>query len=484
MNIRKRHILLTVSLMLALVLGITWAVHYFSPFRIRHIQLVPVPDNRLRLILEIETSKDCDAVVAYWQVNSADTLYSTVSRGKTHHAICLTNLVGLKKYQFRVLTYYAGKFLRSSLVHGFSPLPIYQATPYFTLDTLNPSVQKMMEHTYFLTEILSEPGSAVILNCRGDIVWYAPFKKGVKVAHWTSDKTILCIIGAAKIPFSGGDEIMEMDLTGKVLTDLVTGRGEMDKLVHHEVNRGKDGNIYALTFDKKIFDLTVAGGLKADTVSGDGVVMFDKGGHKIWEWSVFKYLNPIEDTAINRKKKDWLHANSLYRDQEGNFLISFRNLDQVWKIDYPTGKVLWKFGRGGDFQLPENDYFSGQHAVHINTDNQLMLLDNGVKKGISRALSFQFDSAGGGAHAGPRAAARANIDVSLPKEYFCASKGSAELVDGNKILFSLTDPRLFLLTDLHGKILWKISVGGDPYRIEAIADFLNDKPETDAGKSL
>jgi len=370
------------------------------------------------------------------------------------------------------LIYGPGKQFRAGLVHTFSTLPIYQATPYFALDTLDASVEKDIRHTYFLTQILSEPGSAVIFNYKGDIVWYAPFRKGVKVSHWTSAKTVLCIIGAAAIPVSGGDEILEMDLTGKVLTDLVVGKGEMDKLVHHEVRKDDAGNIYALTFDKRTFDLSSVGGLQKDTVSGDGMVLFDPSGHKIWEWSVFDHLDPLKDSAIAKQKKDWLHANSLFRDKQGNFLVSFRNLNQVWKVEYPTGKVLWKFGEGGDFRLGGQDYFSGQHAAHINSDNQLMILDNGVKRRLTRALSFVFDSAA--------KTARTNINVLLPKQYFNTSKGSVELLDGDKLLFSLTDPRLFLLTDLHGKVLWRVTVGGDPYRIEAITDFLNNKPNMDA----
>ncbi len=469
MGTRKKKVLRIVALALVLVTGIIRAWFYFAPLKIRHIELVATADNRLRMLLKVSTNHSCDAVVAYWQPHSGDTLYSAVSRGTDNHSIYLTNLQGPQKYEFEVLAYSAGRNQsQSSRVHNFSTEPIYQATPYFSLDTLNPVVEKDIRHTYFLTQILTEPGSAVIINYRGEIVWYVPFKKGVKVSHWTADKTVLCIIGAAAIPASGGDEIIETDVTGKVLTDLVLGKGGMDKLVHHEVRKDQQGNIYALTFDKRVFDLSPAGGLKKDTVSGDGIVVFSPLGKKLWEWSVFDHLDPLKDSMIVKRKKDWVHANALYKEESGNFLISFRDLNQVWEVNGRTGGVNWKFGMNGDFELPDADTFSAQHAVHINSRGQLMLLDNGIRRKISRALSFRMDTVS--------RKAIPDINVALSAEYFSPSKGNVVLLDHNRMLFCLTDPRVFLITDGNGEILWKITVAGDPYRLEPIADFLPDKP--------
>jgi arylsulfate sulfotransferase len=125
----------------------------------------------------------------------------------------------------------------------------------------------------------------------------------------------------------------------------------MDKLVHHEVRKDKSGNIYAMTFTKKIVDLSSVKGRVKDTVNGDGVVMFNRAGKKIWEWSVLDHLDPLKDPEILKHKKDWVHGNAAFRLDNGDFLVSFRDLNQVWKVEYKTGKVLWKFGEKGDFSL-------------------------------------------------------------------------------------------------------------------------------------
>ncbi|MDB5014044.1 MAG: hypothetical protein JWQ25_2246, partial [Daejeonella sp.] len=331
--------------------------------------------------------------------------------------------------------------------------------------------KKELKNKYFLTQILTEPGSVVIIDNKGEIVWYEPFQKGVKVSHWTSDKTVLCIVGPEKIPSSGGNEIVEIGLDGKVLTHLEKGKGDMDKLVHHEVRKDKDKNIYALTFVKKVVDLSAVKGQKQDTVQGDGIVIFNKKGKKIWEWSVLDHLDPLKDPNILKNKKDWVHGNALFRLDNGDFLMSFRDLNQVWKIHFKTGKVLWKFGEKGDFPLDSKLIFSSQHYIHPTKENNFMILDNGAKTHISRAMVFNLDEVN-------KIAKPVNV-VALPAEYYTTAKGSAALFGEkkDKVLFCLTDPRAFLITDLKGKILWKVQVGGDPYRLEEISGFLYDNPK-------
>jgi len=455
------------------ILGLLFRNYFlqvFLPLKVQHIELVKLPSNRLRFQVNVNANRECDAVLQYWVKGSTDTLYSAVSKRKNTHQLFITMTVARTRYQFRVLVKNAAQRARSK-VYPFQTQPIYQATPYFTLEHADPTILEELKNKYFLTQILTEPGSIVIINHKGEIVWYEPFRKGVKVSHWTKDKTVLSIVGPEKIPSSGGDEIIEMGLDGQVLTHLQTGKGDMDKLVHHEVRKDKYQNIYALTFTKKVADLTAVNGQKQDTLHGDGIVVFNKKGKKIWEWSVLDYLDPLQDPEILKHKKDWVHGNAVFRLDDGNFLISFRDLNQIWKISYETKKVIWKLGEKGDFALKPNLVFSAQHYIHPTPDNNLMLLDNGEINHISRAMIFSLDTINQVANA-PKV-------VTLPAEYYTTAKGSAALFgkQNDKVLFCLTDPRAFLITDLNGKILWKVQVGGDPYRLEEVSDLLYKNPQ-------
>ena len=236
---------------------------------------------------------------------------------------------------------------------------------------------------------------------------------------------MLAILGAEAIPSSGGDEIVEIDLSGKVLTRLEVGKGDMDKMVHHEVRLDEDGNIYALTFDKKVFDLSSVGGSVKDTVKADGIVVFNRAGKKLWEWSVLDHLNPLKEENILERKKDLVHANSVFKQKDGDFLISYRDLNQIWKIDHKTGKVIWKFGKGGDFKMKPTDSFSAQHDAHINENNDLMILDNGTENKISRGLSFSLDE--------KTKEAVSKINITLPKDYFTTAKGNAQIFNKRSV---------------------------------------------------
>ena len=36
---------------------------------------------------------------------------------------------------------------------------------------------------------------------------------------------------------------------------------------------------------------------------------------------------------------------ALHLTRDGNYLISFYNNGQIWKVNATTGNVIWKFGR-------------------------------------------------------------------------------------------------------------------------------------------
>src|SRR5690606_4642711 len=172
-----------------------------SPLKIKHIDFYHVPENRLRFKVEVKTNRNSDVFIKYWQEDGKDTLFTEVSKNNSAHELFILNTLGDTHYNFQVIAYNSYRQTNSK-IYPFAVKPIYEATPTFTLEETNPGISKELEGKYFLTQILSEPGSINIIDHLGNIVWYQVFTKGVKVSHWTQQRTIINIVGSESIPSS------------------------------------------------------------------------------------------------------------------------------------------------------------------------------------------------------------------------------------------------------------------------------------------
>jgi outer membrane protein assembly factor BamB len=157
-----------------------------------------------------------------------------------------------------------------------------------------------------------------------------------------------------------------------------------------------------------------------------------------------------------------MHANSLNYDKDGNFIISFYNNGQIWKVNAKTGKVIWKIGKGGTMRLPANCNFSQAHAAHINPEGSLMFFDNGVDKKQSSVFAFKVDEKGN--------AIKLDYQVKLPTEIYNDRMGSAYMIDKETILACCSKRHITVLTNKKGVLLWALESEIPPYRVEFIPE--------------
>lgn len=307
----------------------------------------------------------------------------------------------------------------------------------------------------------NEPGTIYMVDANGKIVWYHRVDTtGFKLAHLTERKTILSLLGDSKYETSYGNQILELSLTGDTLLNLKKGIADFKQTVHHEVLLTPEHNIATITVENKIVNLSSIGGKINDSIKTDGIIILNREGKKLWEWSVMDVIDPLTEKNILKEKKDWLHANSLSYTPDGNFLISFYNNGQVWKIDAKTGKLIWKFGRGGDFEIGSN-LPEQCHAVHYINDSTIMLFDNGTSAKTSHIFQFKLDESNKRAYT--------ILDVQLPRDAYNERMGSSYMVGDSEILTCASKRNLLLLTDLNGKYRWVMHASGiSPYRAEFI----------------
>jgi len=164
------------------------------------------------------------------------------------------------------------------------------------------------------------------------------------------------------------------------------------------------------TYDIRVVDTTRIGGRRNTNLAGHQIRRFRPDGRPdfLWDaWNHFVLEDWIEEPAIERTHPDadFDHPNSLTLDHDGNYIVSWRNLAEVTKIDARTGRIVWRFGgRNNQFtirndplhDLDRGDFaFCGQHSVQVTPAGTILIYDNGLRHRPpqSRAVEYRLDLA-------------------------------------------------------------------------------------------
>ena len=120
----------------------------------------------------------------------------------------------------------------------------------------------------------------------------------------------------------------------------------------------------------------------------------------VFEWNSNDHVNPLEafDSVYgyNPKRFDYCHGNAIEKDLDGNYLISFRHTNSIYKIDGKSGRTIWKLGgKDSYFTFPNDAGFSGQHDIRMQENGNISLYDNAnmaKEPKMSRAVEYALDT--------------------------------------------------------------------------------------------
>lgn len=429
---------------------------------IKEIKIGLHNNNELKIEIKATTIKGAKLFAAYWpdSAGPAGKMTSAITAEGLSHVMVLTNIIPETNYSYQLTTISNGvKTLSKVYTFKSNKLPEWLQDQ-FKYNCTNPRLLPAnFKQGFMLMNKRETPGIAYIIDYTGRIRWYHTVDgTGFKVIHFTKDSTVIGILGKNDEPTSYGSEILEVNLLGDTLMYLKKGQGDLKSVIHHEILKRNADEIVTLFVDKKIIDLRQVGGLEKDTVNGDGILVMNRQGKKIWQWSVFDVMDPLKDPQLLKTKKDWMHANSLNYDKDSNYIISFYNNGQIWKLNAATGKIMWKYGKGGTIKMPADYSFSQAHAVHINPSGSLMFFDNGVEKKQSEVFAVKLDEA--------TQSASPDIHIKLPVELYNERMGSAYMIGDSLVLCCCSKKHFTVLVDKNGTVLWKLQTAIPPYRVE------------------
>jgi arylsulfate sulfotransferase len=297
----------------------------------------------------------------------------------------------------------------------------------------------------FLRKITS-PGAQFAINSKGEVMWYQMSDSIITRVYTPYEKSYLALYTKK--------EIHEITYNGDTLLKLSYGESGYDRILHHEIIKDGNNNIVAITEEILPLDLSGLGGEKFDTVRTHGIIKLSRTGEKLWSWSLDDVLDPLTYPEINRIKKDWGHANALSIDVDGNYLLSWRDFGQIWKINSESGEVIWKYG--GESIANKADKFYGQHDININLDGDYMILDNGLASVRRYTRALMFNTFGD--------SIRNTLSIQLPDSLFTVRQGSVYQFAEDRFLFSSTMRKKLAVTNRKGDILWLAKSDAGFYR--------------------
>lgn len=477
----KRLIIIVSILAVCVVFGLYWS----GRNTLKEVVLTSPHNTAMYNKVDVTLEKPAPVYIEYTEAKTGKTFRTRISPADTLHSLDLLLLKANTEYTYRVVI--DNLFKQKSKQLSFKTR---EQSPWLVNHWFNdkhPHDSSALGDGMILVCFGRLPGYMALIDNEGEVRWYWQIDDiGVRAASLTPRGTILAMLrpfvrdqvdDAPQTPaeianeehkkpmrrgaigFAGGTGLAEISLTGEMLWRLDLDKVEKEKdyqVIHHDFWMDEENHIHTLYRPKMIADIPVNGKMERDTLGGDGIMVIDTLGNVLKTWSAWDVWDIKNDPYIDEYRYDRFHMNGLCFDKDGNYLVSNPIEDQIWKIDRQSGKLLWKFGRNGDFQMDTTAYFSFQHSPYITEQGDLMLFDNGLYDKRSGAKAFKLDE--------KNMTAETVINAPLPPDKYTSRMGNAYLLPNGNLLQTSSKTGSIMVTDREGKVLWESIMYYAPYR--------------------
>lgn len=194
-----------------------------------------------------------------------------------------------------------------------------------------------------------------------------------------------------------------LDSNFNFIKQIEAGNGYMTD--NHDIQYNKYTKNYvvmAYEFASVNMQDSVVGGSLNSNVLGNIIQEIDKDNNVVFEWKTLDYLPITAAKGIDflASNIDYAHSNAIEIDNDSNFLLSSRHLNEIEKINSTNGNLIWRFGlnsSNNDFLfIGDTIGFTYQHDIRRLPNGNVTLFDNGnLRQGngqkYSRALEYKLN---------------------------------------------------------------------------------------------
>lgn len=235
---------------------------------------------------------------------------------------------------------------------------------------------------------------------------------------------------------------------------------------HHAFHLTPQGTALFTIYRETHADLRAVGGPKHGGLVESVIQEIDvKTGKLLFQWNSLDHV-PITESYRSYYPPYWdyMHANSIDLDSDGNLLVSARNMHAIYKLDRKTGEIIWRLGgKRSDFELTTGTRFAWQHDFkHIGNSRYTVFnnASNGVTKTASQSSGLMLE-----------------VDekrklVTLLHAYrhapplLCTTQGSVQVLPNGEVFVGWGSEPHFTQYTVHGQSIFdgSLPLQGDSYR--------------------
>jgi hypothetical protein len=370
--------------------------------RISHLVAVGNANNVLSTILTLDASNADSARVVYWS-EIRKNQYTPFQKDLSTGRMLVLGLRPATQYHFAVESVNSeAKRTSDTVTFTTDSIPAFLAASSFVAAT-------PASGGYILTSLFDGTSAyAVAFDSAGQVAWYRAFPGAIpaeEIKQQTNgDITVALTTSHGGDPVPG--EAVAVAPDGSILRTIKAP--DSSYFDGHEIWELTDADgAYAgavfLAYTARHLDLTAHHGPADSLVTGHQVIRQDASGTSTVVFDAWDHFAITDNVEPILAQLDFDHPNSLSIAPDGNYIVSWRDLDVVTKIDASTGAIIWTLA--GPFARIPSDFaiigdplngFSAQHSVRSLDNGNLLIFDNGTLHPApqSRAVEYKLDPVG------------------------------------------------------------------------------------------